>query len=82
MMCCVLAIAALLAIVAVLYPYQNRPLPQWPYGISTNTIIAIFAAIAKSAMLLVVAEGISQLKWTWFHRRRPLQDLARFSTLR
>jgi hypothetical protein len=29
-------------------------------------------------MLLITAEGLSQLKWAWFKRRRPLQDLTRY----
>ena len=74
---CILVLAALMAIVGVTYPYQERPLPNWPYTLSINTLVAIFIAVAKSAMLLVMAEGISHLKWTWFTRREhQLIDLS------
>ena len=76
--CCVVFTGALMAIVGAILPYQDQPLPQWPYNVSINTLISILIAISKAAMLLVTAEGISQLKWTWFLRKRPLQDMARY----
>ena len=76
--CCVVFTGALMAIVGAILPYQDQPLPQWPYNISINTLISILIAISKAAMLLVTAEGLSQLKWTWFQRKRPLQDMARY----
>jgi branched-subunit amino acid transport protein len=78
MLSCVVFVGALMAIVGAILPYQDQPLPQWPYHVSVNTLVSILIVIAKAAMLLVVAEGLSQLKWTWFRRKRPLQDLARF----
>ena len=77
---CIITVAALIAIVAIIYPYQAQPLPQWPYSISINTLIAVMATIMKAAMLLITAEGLSQLKWSWFQKRqqRPLLDLAKY----
>ena len=76
---CVLVLAALLAIVGITFPYRDRPLPNWPYSLSINTLVAIFIAVAKSAMLLVMAEGISHLKWTWFTRQdHQLIDLSTY----
>jgi Protein of unknown function (DUF3176) len=34
--------------------------------------------ILKVALLLGTAEGLSQLKWTWYRRERPLADLQRY----
>lgn len=76
--CCVLAVAVLFAIVAITYPRQGLPLPQWPYSISINSLIAVLAVIMKAAVLLVTAEGLSQLKWIWFKRGRPLSDLVTY----
>lgn len=76
--CCVLFVGALMAIVGAILPYQDRPLPHWPYSISINTLISILIAIAKTAMRFVITEGLSQLMWTWFRRKRPLEDMARF----
>ena len=75
---CLLFLLALVAIVVTIYPHQGRPLPQWPYNISVNSLIAIYAVILKATMLLVVAEGLSQLKWSWFGQSRPLNHLTRY----
>jgi hypothetical protein len=53
-------------------------MPQWPSGISLNTVVAVFSAIMKAALIMPVAEGISQLKFLWFRRNRPLADLEDF----
>jgi hypothetical protein len=74
----VLALVAFVAIIITLFVHQNRPLPHWPSLISINTLIAIFTAIMRASMLLPVAEGISQLKWLWFHHAHPLIDLEGF----
>lgn len=76
--CCILATAMLFAVVAIVYPRQGLPLPQWPYSISVNSLIAVLTVIMKAAVLLVTAEGLSQLKWQWFGRERPLVDLVTY----
>ena len=76
--CCVLFVSALVAIVVTIYPYEGRPLPRWPYRLSINTLISIYVVVLKAAMLLVATEGLSQLKWRWFDRNRPLNDLLRY----
>lgn len=61
--CCIIALGALLAIVATIRSYESRELPRWKLGLSINTVIAIWTAVLKAAAGLVVAEGISHLKW-------------------
>jgi hypothetical protein len=78
MICCAIFVGAFLAIVATIYSYQGRPLPEWPYHLTVNTLIAIYVVILKAALLLVTAQGIGQLKWRWFERERPLIHLADF----
>lgn len=75
-----IAFIAFIAIIITLAMHQDRPLPHWPSLISINTLVAIFTAIMKAAMLLPIAEGVSQLKWLWFHHARPLIDLDRFDS--
>ena len=75
---CLLFVLSLVAIFVTIYPYQGRPLPQWPYSISINSLVAIYVVILKATMLFVAAEGLSQLKWSWFKRSRPLEDLTRY----
>lgn len=76
--CCGLFLPALAAVIATLYPHHGHPIPQWPDSLSINTLIAIYIAILKAAILLVVAAGLGQLKWMWFRRARPLTDLVRY----
>ncbi|KAI1126506.1 hypothetical protein F5Y10DRAFT_211333 [Nemania abortiva] len=46
--------------------YDQRAPPQFIYGITLNALIAILTTFSKSALLVVVAGAISQLKWRWF----------------
>ena len=88
-----LATLALAAIFITLAIHSDRPMPQWPKLISINSLIAIFTAVLKAALMMPVAEGmvfdavsrtpltsgtgIGQLKWHWFHQPRSLVDLDR-----
>lgn len=64
--------------IAVLRSYQHQPIPQWPLGFSINAALSVFGLIFKGPLLFVAAEGIGQLKWTWFSRKRALSDLAAY----
>ena len=75
---CVLLLGSFLAVVATLQPYEGRPLPRWPYRLSINALISVYIVILKGSMLLVTAEGLSQLKWRWFDQERPLKDLLTY----
>lgn len=75
---CLLAVSMLCIIIAVLYPRRGLPLPHWPYSISINAVIAVLVVILKIAILLVTAEGLSHLKFTWFKHQRPLVDLETY----
>jgi Protein of unknown function (DUF3176) len=55
---CFLACAAFSAMVITVAIHQDEPLPQWPRLISVNSLIAIFSALLKAAILLPVAEGL------------------------
>ncbi|ORY63262.1 uncharacterized protein BCR38DRAFT_436349 [Pseudomassariella vexata] len=65
----------LVAIVVVLRAYDGIPQPEWATGINLNSLIAILSTICRATMLVVIAEVISQLKWIWFDKIRPLGDL-------
>lgn len=73
-----LSIACEVAIITVLACMNHKPLSRWKSKVSLNATISIFSTIAKSAMLVPVAECISQLKWTHFETRRRLNDLEVF----
>ena len=55
--------ACMVAIAAILISTNNKPLSHWRLPISPNALMSTFNTLAKSAMLLVLAECISQMKW-------------------
>lgn len=67
------------AMIAVLLYYDDKPGPKWPWGITVNSILSWTSTIAKSAMLIPVSDGLSQMKWIWFTERdRDLADMDYF----
>lgn len=67
------------AIFIILMHYDGRPLPEWPFKITLNTLLAVFSTVAKAALMIPVVEGISQLKWLWFAKKsRRLIDFEAF----
>lgn len=70
--------AALAAIISILGTYNRRPLPDWPDYLSLNSIVSIFTTIVRASLALVLGEGLGQLKWTWFQRVRPLDDIRTY----
>lgn len=59
---------------SLLSVYQNRPLSVWTFWISLNTLISFLGTIAKTSLLYAVSASISQGKWIWFMKHRPLLD--------
>lgn len=55
---CLLSCVAFAAIVLTLALHAGQPMPQWPNLISINSLVAIFTAIMKAALLLPVTEGV------------------------
>lgn len=74
----VLMIGSLCGMVAVLYQNQDKPLPNLPFEISINAVVSILSTVLKASAGLILAEGISDLKWKWFRTNRSLNDLAVF----
>lgn len=70
--CCILIICGLVGIIVALSALNNQPLPQWPYGLTVNTFVAAFSVLIKAASGLVLAEGISHIKWTALRTPQPL----------
>ncbi|KAI1158857.1 hypothetical protein F5B18DRAFT_639260 [Nemania serpens] len=67
----------------ILKIYNNKPVPEFSYGITLNAIISVLTTLSKSSLLVVVSGAISQLKWRWFHNcqateGRNLLDLQLF----
>ena len=75
---CIGVIVALTAIVVTLILVDGRPLPKIGYGLSINTVIAVFAALLKIMAAFILAEGLGQMKWSWFSRPRRLEDFVAY----
>jgi hypothetical protein len=79
MLCCALSIVSLIVLTIVLRRFDNQPLPQWPSGITLNTVLAFIATLCRTTLLVPVSEGLAQAKWTWFKKKpRPLKDFEAF----
>ncbi len=56
---CLLIVGSLLAIVGTILPYQGQSLPQWPYRLSANTLVAVYLGILRVAVAFVISSGMS-----------------------
>ncbi|KAI1775735.1 hypothetical protein F4818DRAFT_414800 [Hypoxylon cercidicola] len=72
------ASGTIVATYAILSRFDGQQVPEWPFSINLNTLIALISTIMRAAMLVGVAEVISQTKWSWFSRSRPLAHLQYF----
>lgn len=75
----VFSMACVGAVAVVVGLYDGEPIPQFPSGITLNTIISILSTAARSALVYVLSATVGQLKWHWFsrkgHRLRDMQAL-------
>lgn len=72
---CLTSIVFFIAIIVVLWYYDGRPMPDWPYGITLNALVSVLSTVMKASMAFIVAEGLAQLKWSWFRGGNKLSDL-------
>lgn len=59
LLACLVALLAFTAIVMTLAIHDGQTLPDWPFDISVNALVSIFAVILKGAMMIPVAQGMS-----------------------
>lgn len=66
-------------VIVLLLVMNNRRLADWTLPISPNALVSIAITLSKSSLLMLIAEGISQLKWAHFaEKRQVLYDLQLF----
>lgn len=74
-----LSISCMIAIIATLPYLSEHPLSDWQFLLAPNTMISTFITVMKTSMLLVVNEGMGQLKWAYFMAdAHPIAELQRF----
>jgi hypothetical protein len=74
----VLAFGLLAAIFVALSIFDGQNVPSWPVRLNINSLVAIFATLLRVLPLFPLAQVISQEKWLWFQRPRPLRHLDDF----
>ncbi|KAE8381211.1 hypothetical protein BDV26DRAFT_289701 [Aspergillus bertholletiae] len=78
---CIGSLAALLAVIVVLLEYDGQALPDWPYGITINSILSWITQLLTTCMIAVVAACLSQSKWIYFSKdERPLADMDMYDS--
>lgn len=56
---------------------HDKPLPQWPSGITVSSLISVLCQIGQWGLMGSVAKAVGQLKWLWFTRsKKPLMDFV------
>ncbi|KAK3345797.1 hypothetical protein B0T25DRAFT_461784, partial [Lasiosphaeria hispida] len=65
----VLSVASLLAAALVLARYNGKPLAEWGFVTSINTIISVLGVICKATVAFAVSSAFGQHKWNWFRAR-------------
>lgn len=74
-----IAIGAVGSMMGVLARFNGQALPEWPYYITLNALIALLATITTASMSVSVNNGLSQLKWIRFKGSpAPLADMEVF----
>jgi hypothetical protein len=74
----VLSIGCMASVIGILAHTNGKPLNDWTFYFSINSVISTLTTIGKSCMMVAVAESISQLKWQRFEKTRHLTDMQLF----
>lgn len=77
---CFLVIAIPFIILGTLYPHSGQPLPQWPFKVSINSLLSVYALAHKATIGFILTSCIGQLQWMWFSETRPLTDMLHFDS--
>lgn len=65
----IIAAVALVGIAVFLIVRNNRPLPDWPYDITINTVISLLQQALSLGLSIPIGAAIAQSKWVWFSKR-------------
>ena len=66
----------LVALVILLFHYDQKPLRDWKLDITLNAVISILITVMDATLALPLAAGFGQLKWILLKReKQPLQKV-------
>ncbi|KAF6796339.1 hypothetical protein CSOJ01_13257 [Colletotrichum sojae] len=75
--CILLSCLLFIAIVSILWIFNDGTLPDWPLRITLNSFVAFLTTLATAAFAVPVSTAMGQMQWIWFNREtpQPLYDL-------
>jgi hypothetical protein len=65
-----IALGTVGSILGVLAKFNGHALPEWPYYITLNALIALLAAVTTATMNISLQNSMSQLKWIRFNESK------------
>ncbi|KAL5333535.1 hypothetical protein BJX70DRAFT_380753 [Aspergillus crustosus] len=65
-----LSLSCYIAILSLLFVYDQKQSPKLPSGITLNTIVSILSTGSKSSLIFSMSSGIGQLKWIGVRKQR------------
>ncbi|KAK8043423.1 hypothetical protein PG993_005853 [Apiospora rasikravindrae] len=65
----ILCLSSVVTSTVLLFYANGRPLTDYNFFISFNTLISILAAIARATLAFAVGSCLGQWKWNWFSKR-------------
>lgn len=76
------AVGCLVAIAVVIQRENGKPVEEWGFSITLNSLVALLSTILRGVMVAIAAEIIAQEKWAWLWSSspssRPLRTLHAF----
>ena len=77
---CIGGIAVLFCIIGVLFKYDGTAIPDWPYGITINSVLSWIVMVFNTLMLGTIASCFGQMAWVNFSTPtdKPLSDVSSY----
>ena len=72
------SLGAVASIIGVLARFNGHGLPEWPYYITLNALIALLATVTNATLSVSLSSGMGQLKWVQLKQSGALKDMEVF----
>jgi hypothetical protein len=66
----IISTGAIIAITALLYRENRKPISAWRLTVTLNTVIAALGTLARTTLAFALSACVGQQRWNWL-RRRP-----------
>ncbi|PVH94802.1 hypothetical protein DM02DRAFT_479660, partial [Periconia macrospinosa] len=76
---CTTSVMTFIITLLFLHTFDGKAQPEWPYGITLNSVISWLSTAIKALLMIPVAECISQLLWISYSTcAQPLETIAKY----